>query len=561
MTRFAGPARATRRTIRATTRVAPTEGRWEATMHRRAFLKTAAALAASGLAAPAISQRAAARTLRFVPQADLASFDPIWNTQYVVRNGAALIWDMLYGVDENLQSRRQMGEAEDATADGLTWTFRLRPALTFHDGEPVLARDVVASIARWEARDNMGLMLRGIENELVAVDDRTFRWRLKKPFAKMLVALGKIGTPSCFIMPARIAATDPFKPINDYVGSGPMKLVRNEWVPGARAVFEKFSAYVPRQEPASWTAGGKEMLLERIEWITMPDPATAAAALQSGEVDWWETPLADLAPLLRKNRSVAVDIKDPLGNIGSFRMNHLYPPFNDVRARRAILMALSQEDYMRALVGDDPALWKPVPGFFTPGTALYTEEGGDILKGPRNLDAAKKLLAQSGYASEPVSCIVAQDQPITKTQGDVTADLLKRLGMNVDFVATDWGTVGARRAVKTPPGQGGWHVFHTWHSGADCVNPAVAIGVRASGDKAWFGWPDAPEVEAQVAAWYEATTLEEEKSAIRRLNKAALEAVVYAPTGFFLEYQAWRRNVSGIVKGPLPFFWGVGKAV
>src|SRR5260370_4659586 len=199
-------------------------------------------------------------------------------------------------------------------------------------------------------------------------------------------------------------------------------------------------------------------------------------------------------------------------------MNHLYTPFNDVRARRAILMAMSQEDYMRALVGDVPALWKPVLGFFTPGTALYTEEGGDILKGPRNLDAAKKLLAQSGYAGEPVSCIVAQDQPITKTQGDVTADLLKRLGMNVDFVATDWGTVGARRAVNTPPGQGGWHMFHTWHSAADCVNPAAATASLASGDKALFGSPDAPEVEAQGAAWYEAKTLGEGKAVIRRLN-------------------------------------------
>jgi peptide/nickel transport system substrate-binding protein len=360
-------------------------------------------------------------------------------------------------------------------------------------------------------------------------------------------------------MPARIAATDPFKQISEYVGSGPMRFVRNEWVPGGKAVFEKFADYVPRQEPHSWLAGGKQMLVDRIEWIVMPDQATAAAALQNGEVDWWESPISDLVPLLRSNRSVVVDIADSLGNIGCFRMNHLHPPFNDVRARRAVLMAMSQEDYMRALVGDDPALWKPLPSFFTPGTPLYTEEGGEILKGPRNLDAAKKLLAQSGYAGQPVTCIVAQDQAITKPQGDVTADLLKRLGMNVDFVATDWGTVGARRAVKTPPGQGGWHMFHTWHSGADCVSPAVAIGVRASGDKAWFGWPDAPEVEAQVAAWYEAKTLEEEKAVIRRLNKAALEAVVYAPTGFFLEYQAWRRNVSGIVKGPLPFFWGVSK--
>src|SRR5262249_33704182 len=159
----------------------------------------------------------------------------------VVRNGAALVWDMLYGVDDKLAPRRQMVESEEVSADGLTWTFRLRPALKFHDGEPVLARDVVASLARWQARDNMGLMTRASQNELAAIDDRTFRWVLKTPFPKLPIALGKVGTPSCFIMPARIAATDPFKPIGEYVGSGPMQLVRSEWVPGARAVFERFA--------------------------------------------------------------------------------------------------------------------------------------------------------------------------------------------------------------------------------------------------------------------------------------------------------------------------------
>src|SRR5947209_203454 len=533
-------------------------------MDRRTLLKAVAGagtLAATGkLSAPALAQGAAARTLRFVPQADLANFDPIWGTQYVVRNASAMVWDTLYGMDEKLEPQRQMVEAEEVSSDGLTWTFRLRPGLKFHDGEPVLAKDVVASLQRWTARDQMGLLIRAIQQDLTAVDDRTVKWVLKKPFPKMLLALGKISTPIAFIMPERVAKTDPFKQITEYIGSGPMRFMKNEWVPGAKAACERFPGYVRRQESASWLAGGKRMLVERVEWVIMPDPATASAALQSGEIDWWENPISDLVPLLRKNRNVAVDIADPLGNIGAFRMNHLYPPFNDVRARRAVLMAMSQEDYMRAIVGDDDKLWKPRPGFFTPGTPLYTEEGGEILKGPRDLDGAKKLLAQSRYAGEPVTCLVAQDQPITKAQGDITADLLKRLGMNVDFAAIDWGTVGARRAVKTPPGQGGWQMFHTWHSGADCVNPAVAIGVRASGDKAWFGWPDAPEVEAQVSAWYEAKTLDEEKAAIGRLNKAALEAVVFAPTGFFLEYQAWRRNVSGIVKGPLPFFWGVNKA-
>ena len=537
---------------------------WESFMDRRTLLKGFAGVgslaATGGLSMPALSQGAAARTLRFVPQANLANFDPIWGTQYVVRNAAALVWDTLYGVDDKLQPQRQMVEQEEVSDDGLVWTFRLRAGLKFHDGEPVRAKDVVASLTRWAARDPMGLMLKAIQNELTAVDDRTFKWSLKQPYPKMMLALGKNNSPCAFIMPERVAQTDPFKQIGEYVGSGPMKFAKAEWVPGAKAVFEKFTDYVPRQEKASWLAGGKQILVDRVEWVVMPDPATAAAALQNGEVDWWENPITDLVPVLKSNRNISVDIADPLGNIGSFRMNHLYPPFNNVKARRAVLMALNQEDYMRALVGDDNSLWKSLPGFFTPDTPLYTEEGGDILKGKRDLAAAKKLLAESGYSGEPVTCLVAQDQPITKAMGDVTADLLKQLGMNVDFVATDWGTVGTRRALKTPPGQGGWQMFHTWHAGADCLNPAAYPAIRANGDKAWFGWPTSAPVEAEVTAWFGAKSLEEEKASIGRLNKAAFEDVIYAPTGFFLGYTAWRKNISGVAKGPLPFFWGVSKA-
>jgi peptide/nickel transport system substrate-binding protein len=352
-----------------------------------------------------------------------------------------------------LRPQRQMVDAEEVSADGLTWTFRLRPGLKFHDGEPVLAKDVVASLGRWSVRDTLGVVVRTVQNEISAVDDRAFRWSLKKPFPKLPMALGRVASLA-WIMPARIAATDPFRQINEYVGSGPMRFVRNEWVPGAKAVFEKFPGYVPRQEPASWLAGGKRILLDRIEWIVIADPATAAAALQNGEVDWWEYPLADLVPVLLKNRNLIADIADPLGNFGAFRMNHLHPPFNDVRARRAILMAINQEDFMRAFLDDD-SLWKPMFSVFTPGTPLYNEEGSEILKGPRNLDAARRLLVESGYAGQPVTCLAAQHIPFVKAWGDVIAPLLTRLGMNIDFVATDWGTVVARWAQKSPPGQGG----------------------------------------------------------------------------------------------------------
>ncbi len=533
------------------------------TVNRRTALKGlggAGLIGLGGFPMPALSQGAAAKTLKFVPQANLANFDPIWGTQYVVRNAAALVWDTLYGVDANLQPQRQMVESEEVSSDGLTWTFKLRDGLKWHDGEKVTSKDCVASLNRWAKRDPMGLLILAIQKELTPVDDRSFKWVLSKPFPKMLLALGKNNSPCSFMMPERIAKTDPFQQITEYVGSGPMKFAKSEWVPGAKAVFEKFADYKPREEPSSWLAGGKRMYFDRIEWIIMPDAATASAALQNGEVDWWEIAPTDLVPVLKRNKNLKVDVADPLGNIGSFRFNHLHAPFNDVRARRAVMMALSQEDYMRALIGDDTAMWKTLPSFFTPGTPLYTEAGGEILKGPRDIDGAKKLLAESGYKGEPITCLVAQDQSITKAFGDVTADLLKKIGMTVDFVATDWGTVGSRRAKKEPPGAaGGWHMFHTWHAGADCVNPASYTAIRANGDKAWFGWPNIPSVEQEVANWFEAKSPDEEKAAMGRLNTEAFKNVVYGPTGFFQVYQAWRSNLTGVVKGPLPFAWDVKK--
>jgi len=337
-----------------------------------------------------------------------------------------------------------------------------------------------------------------------------------------------------------------------------MRFVRDEWVSGAKAVFEKFAGYAPRQEPPSWLAGGKRIVLDRIEWITIPDQATAAVALQNGEIDWLELVIPDLVPTLRKNRNLVTAINDPLGWVGALVMNHLFPPFDDVRARRAILMALNQEDYMRAVVGDDNSLWKPMPGYFLPGTPLYTDDGGDILKGPRKLDVAKRLLADSGYAGEPVTVMAPQDVPVAKAFGDVTMDLLKRLDMKVDLAAVDLGTVMARWPQKSPPRQGGWQMLVISASGILLGDPSGNF-LRADGNTSGNGFANNPQIEAEIAAWYDATSLDEEKTIVRRLNRLAVDHVLYAPLGVFLRHHAWRRNVSGIVPAPLPLFWGVSK--
>jgi peptide/nickel transport system substrate-binding protein len=530
-------------------------------MRRRDLLKAAAigVAGSGGVFAPFVAPAQGVRVLRFVPQANLSSMDAVAGTQYVVRNAALLVWDTLYGVNSNLEPTPQMCEGHEVSADFKTWSFKLRPGLKFHDGESVTTRDVIASLQRWMVRDTMGQTIKARLDALEAIDDRSFRFRLNRPFAKMLFALGKSNAPVALIMPERIARTDPFKLISEYVGSGPMKFRTDEWVPGSRAVFEKYAEYSVRPEAGSWLSGGKRMLFDRIEWVIPSDAATAASALQNGEVDWVETPLPDLVPLLKRNPKISVDISDPLGNIGSLRFNHLQPPFNDVRARRAVMMALSQQDYMQAVVGDSADLWRPLPSFFTPGTPFYTEEGGDILKGPRNIDGARKLLTEAGLMGAKVTLVVAMDVAITKAEGEVTQDLLKKIGFDVDFVASDWGTVGARRAKKDPPSQGGWNIFHTWHAGADCINPAPYTALDAGGDKAWFGWPKSDAVQAGIAAWYDAPDAAGEKAAMVAINKASFENVTYAPTGFFLIPQAWRTNVSGVVRAPFPVFWGVQK--
>ena len=529
-------------------------------MRRRDVLKTATAAAVSGLALPRIGRAQEVRVLRFVPQANLSTLDAVAGTQYVGRNASLLVWDTLYGVDSTLAPRPQMAEGHEVDAESKTWTFKLRPGLMFHDGTPVLARDCVASLQRWMVRDTMGQRIKQRLDALEALDDRTLRFRLNRPFTKMLFALGKGNAPVAEIMPERIARTDPFKLITEYVGSGPMRFSVKEWVPGSRAVFERFDGYQPRAEPGDWLAGGKRVAFDRIEWVIMPDPATAAAALQNGEVDWWENPIPDLVPLLKQNGDIAVDIADPLGNVGDLRLNHLWPPFDDVRARRAAMMAINQADVMRAVVGDDEALWKASASFFTPGTPLYTDAGGDLLRGPRSITGARRMLESSGYKGEKVAMLVATDIALTKAEGDVAADALAKAGFNVDYQALDWGTVGARRTKRDAPDKGGWNIFLTWHAGADCINPAPYTALDASGSTAWFGWPKSDAVQDGIAAWYDAPDLAAEKTAMARINQASFDNVTYVPTGFFLGYQAWRKSLSGVVKASFPVCWGGRKA-
>jgi peptide/nickel transport system substrate-binding protein len=269
-------------------------------MKRRDVLKTALA-GATALAAPRIVAAAGTKTITFTPHADLASLDPVWTTADITRNYSLAVFDTLYGFDADFKVQPQMVDGHTTENDGKDWTLTLRDGLKFHDGTPVLARDCVASIQRCAKRNPMTGALMARTDEIAAASDKVIRVRLKKPFALLPEALAEI---YCAIMPERLAKTDPFEQIKEVVGSGPFKFVASERVPGSRVVFEKNPDYVPRPTgKPSFNAGPKIVNVDRVVWSFVPDASTAAAALQRGEVDWWENPSSTSCRCSRPTRT------------------------------------------------------------------------------------------------------------------------------------------------------------------------------------------------------------------------------------------------------------------
>ncbi len=528
-------------------------------MKRRTFLKTAAAsaLASPILARPSLAQDWRATTLRFVPQANLTSLDPIWTTATVTLNHGYYVFDTLFALDLGFVPRPQMAEGAEKLEDGKRWRIKLREGLKFHDNTPVRSADCIASIARWGKRDSFGQLLAAVTESMTAIDDRTFEIKLTRAFPLLLEALGKADVPA-FMMPERLAQTDANKQVPEMVGSGPYRFVQAEFNPGSRVAYEKFDGYVPRAEPPSRGAGGKIANFKRIEWHVIADASTAANALVKGEVDWWERPPTDIAPVLAASKDIAREILDPTGRVAIMRLNHLHPPFNNLKTRQAVRMAVMQSEYMQATQGDDPANWTTCLNLWPKGTEYYDGDLTDLM--PQNLDKAKAALKDSGYAGEKVVIINPTDFPDIGPLGLVSADILKKIGMNVELIETDWGTVVQRRSSREPVEKGGWSIFHTTGGAGAWANPALSFIVRGQGTGGWFGWWGNQEAEKLATDWLYATDPAAQKAAAVKLGRLALDEVATVPLGQFTLKTAYRRSLTGILPGSAPYPWGVRRA-
>lgn len=531
-------------------------------MHLRTTL--AAAAAAIGLlAGQATAQPADRNTLRVVISGELRSIDPVWTTAVQTRYHSFMVYDTLFGIDSEQRVQPQMVERVEVSADRLTYTFTLRPGLRFTDGAPVTAEDVIVSWHRWAERDAAGQTTATFLSRLEAVDSTTFRAVLKEPFGQLLFALAKPQAMPMFVMPARVARGVPgTEQIADPIGSGPFRMLREQWVAGVRVVYERNRDYVPRAEPASGIAGAKRAGVDRVEWINLPDPQTQVAALQRGEVDFVENPPADLAPVLRRTRGVRMGVLHTSSNQGTLRVNHLNPPFDTPAARRALHNFILQPDMIMAVTGS-PELGQVCGALLICGSPNGSEHGAELITSRDPPEArirrGAEQLRAAGYDGRPIVILHPTDQPIMHASTLVLADALRRGGVNVDLQSMDWATLVSRRNSKET-GPRGWHIFLTTGGSIGPANPAFHIQMSGGCERAFFGWPCDERLEQLRAAWVRETDPARAFAIAEDIQRRGMEITVYIPYGQFRGESAWRENIEGILSIPETLvFWNIAK--
>jgi peptide/nickel transport system substrate-binding protein len=530
-------------------------------MNRRSFLTGAAGCVSAAIAPQARAGAALphkTRILRFVPQGNLSHPDPLVSLSPAARNSGHMIWDQLFGLTLSGEVKPQMVGSHEVSPDGHTWRFTLRDGLRFHDGAPVRATDCVASLHRWGKRRSIGQKILAESDRIAALDDQRFEIVTRRPFPNMVAMLGL--DTFFFIMPEPIANTPPLEPIKSFVGSGPYRFVADEWQSGVRAVYARNEQYVPRSEPADFLAGGKRVWFDLVEWMILPDPATAAAALQRGEVDWVQRPLPDLIPVLRDAPGVRVLPPDPVGFMLLMVFNHLQPPFNNVELRRALLPAIDQSQFVQAAIGDDPTIGHPGVGFFTPGQGMDSAVGMEALTKPRDLALARKLVAESGYARERIVILQPADVPEQRAICEVAHELFRSLGLNSELVMQDVAAIEKRRLSREPVDKGGWSVLAITFDGLGASDPANHQALRGNGVAGFFGWPTSPEMERLRDQWFVAPDVAGQRHIAEEMQRTAFAQVPFMPLGHWLPPMAIRTSMADVTSAPFPVFWNARRA-
>lgn len=519
------------------------------TITRREIIKTGLA-AGTALSMPSILRAQTspddARTVRWVPSGNLVVFDPIIDLSGAPQHAIA-IYDTLFEVDSKGMPQPQMVGKWNVSEDKKTYTFHLREGLTFHDGSPVTAADCVASIRRWGQVDASGKLIMAKAKDISKQDEKTFTITLNEPlpFLIPLLASSYVGY-FLAIMREKDAKLPPTEQVTANIGSGPFKFNEALAKPGASFTYDRNEQYVPRQEPPDGFAGGKVVKVDRVirQWIS--DQQTAFAALQAGEVDLVQLPAQVLFPVIKSDPNLELELVNTSGSDMFLRMNWLQKPFNNVKARQAMLHLIDQEAIMLA-AGFDPNYIHPVTSIFGNSSPYSNDENTGWYKKGGDPEKAKQLFQEAGYAGETVLILQPTDWPEVSNAAQYLADTLRKIGVNAELAPSDWAGVVKRGANKGPTEDGGWSVYISDWTDSKLGNPVNLPLLLANGEDGFIGWPKNDEYEALRAKWAYVETLEERQALAREMQRLAWDFVGTVMLGQSMLPVARRKSLIGLV--------------
>jgi len=494
------------------------------------------------------------KILKIVPHANLTILDPMWTSIYVTRNHGYLIYDTLFSLDINGIPQPQMIKDFKVSDDKLHWSFVLRDDLKWHDGKPVTSEDCIASLKRWSVNSGQGQELFKNIISIKNIDDKSFIIDLQRPYKNVLQSLATISPYVPFMMPKRVADTDPKKQITDYTGSGPFIFKKDLFLPGKKSIYIKNYNYVPRIEPSSYAAGNKEAKVDEIDWISYETQSEAIDALAKGEVDYLESPDPKLLEKIRGNSNIIITTTINEGFVGILRFNSNSSPFNNLAVRRAISSVIDPVIYMTNAFGIEKN-WHICQDNY-PCNFDSSREKKTFQIDEKRISEAKRIIFESGYKNEPIILLDAIDMPVVSSLTDTTAQNLRRVGFNVVIKKTNWSDMALSRIIQGKNSNNSWDIFHTFWASSDMQDPESII-FSTDKNNGWFGWPSNPAVEAMREIYPFIKDKKDETDLLVKIKEITKYESNYIPVGQFVLPVAYRKNVRGIIPASAQFYWSV----
>ncbi|MEM7022232.1 MAG: ABC transporter substrate-binding protein [Pseudomonadota bacterium] len=511
-----------------------------------AWLRTAsmAAVMTLALAGTALAQG----TLNYAATDDPPHLDVHVTTAGLTSNITRHIQETLYTFDSEYNTVPLLAESETTSDDGKVVVITLRQGVNFHNGEEMMADDVVASLNRWGAHGGRGKILYDHIESVEATGDYEVTITFKNVFGpwKNLVAFNN-GGPTIF--PAEIVADAGAEPIpnEQVIGTGPFKF--NEWSPNRYIEIVKFDDYSQPPGEADGYAGPKEVMLDAIRFIPVPDAGTRVSGVQAGDYDYAEMIPGDLYEELNADPNVKT-VLHRMPTLPLVFFNSSGGIFQDnYKLRQAVMAAVKPDDALRIAVGPED-LWDAQGAIYTEGTTWYTDAGTEEFASG-DVEKAKRLAEEAGYDGEPIRFMISSSYPLHHDTGQVFAKQMKDAGFNIDLMVTDWPTVLERRSNPEL-----WDMFETTHGAMP--DPILYTFLNDN----YPGWWVSPEKEELEAKFTGTVDQEERKQLWAEIHALMYEQVPVIKPGDVFEYDIASSSLQGqgdTRKVFSPVFWNKSK--